>query len=191
MVQNADMNVIVIYGSPAVGKLTVAKALARMTHYRVLHNHLTIDLVDAVINDRCKNYWRVLSRLRLLMIRVAMEHRIDIIVTGCYSHSAKPFYRKLVATVTKSNGSVHFVHLRCDETELFRRVRGKSRKRFGKTTSVLDLRRSIETFGHNVKMPFVYSLVIDNTRLSPTAVAALIADHYGLASINKVKMGEA
>lgn len=38
------MKVVLLYGPPAVGKLTVARALAERTGYRLLHNHLLLDL---------------------------------------------------------------------------------------------------------------------------------------------------
>ena len=39
------MNLVFIYGPPAVGKLTVAKELSLITGYPLFHNHLTRDLV--------------------------------------------------------------------------------------------------------------------------------------------------
>ena len=44
------MRLVFLYGPPAVGKLTVAKALARLTGYKVFHNHLTIDLVASILD---------------------------------------------------------------------------------------------------------------------------------------------
>lgn len=44
------MQLIFIYGPPAVGKLSVANALAKLTGYRVFHNHLTIDLVRSIFD---------------------------------------------------------------------------------------------------------------------------------------------
>ena len=36
---------VLIFGPPAVGKMTVAYAIAQRTGFRVFHNHMTIDLV--------------------------------------------------------------------------------------------------------------------------------------------------
>jgi hypothetical protein len=42
------VRVIILCGLPGVGKLTVAKGLARLRGYRVFHNHLVFDTVEAL-----------------------------------------------------------------------------------------------------------------------------------------------
>ena len=42
---DAPQEFVLIFGPPAVGKMTVAFALAQRTGFRVFHNHMTIDLV--------------------------------------------------------------------------------------------------------------------------------------------------
>ena len=37
-----------MYGMPATGKLTVAQELARITGYKLFHNHLVVDLLLSV-----------------------------------------------------------------------------------------------------------------------------------------------
>ena len=39
------MKFIVIFGPPAVGKMTVGYELAKLTGFRLFHNHMTIELV--------------------------------------------------------------------------------------------------------------------------------------------------
>ena len=39
------MNFVVIFGPPAVGKMTVGSELAQITGFKLFHNHTTIDLV--------------------------------------------------------------------------------------------------------------------------------------------------
>jgi replication-associated recombination protein RarA len=39
------MKLILLYGPPAVGKLTIAKEIARLTGFKLFHAHLTSDLV--------------------------------------------------------------------------------------------------------------------------------------------------
>ena len=42
------MKLIFIYGTPATGKLTVAKVLSNKIGFKVFHNHLTFDLVISI-----------------------------------------------------------------------------------------------------------------------------------------------
>ena len=42
------MKLILLYGPPAVGKLTIAKEIARLTGFKLFHAHLTSDLVEAI-----------------------------------------------------------------------------------------------------------------------------------------------
>ena len=43
------MKLIVLYGPPAAGKYTIAKAVAEKTGYKLFHNYLTVDLLKSVI----------------------------------------------------------------------------------------------------------------------------------------------
>ena len=45
MAAESDMKLIIIFGPPAVGKMTVGYELAKITGLRLFHNHMTIDLV--------------------------------------------------------------------------------------------------------------------------------------------------
>ncbi len=40
---NRPATLVYLYGPPAVGKLTVATELQRLTGFRLFHNHLTVD----------------------------------------------------------------------------------------------------------------------------------------------------
>jgi hypothetical protein len=42
------MKLLLLYGPPAVGKLTIAKEIARLTEFKVFHAHLTVDLVASI-----------------------------------------------------------------------------------------------------------------------------------------------
>jgi adenylate kinase family enzyme len=43
------MKLIILYGAPAAGKLTVAKELAKTTDFVVFDNHQIIDIVEPLI----------------------------------------------------------------------------------------------------------------------------------------------
>jgi shikimate kinase len=48
---------VFLYGPPAVGKLTVARAMAVRERFRILHNHLTIDPVTEILQFGTDAFW--------------------------------------------------------------------------------------------------------------------------------------
>ena len=68
------MKLIVIYGPPAAGKLTVSKELSRITGYKVFHNHLAIDFIDSVLDRSNAKFWELLDRYRIGLIEAASHN---------------------------------------------------------------------------------------------------------------------
>lgn len=58
------MKLIFIYGSPAVGKLTVAKELSKKIGYPIFHNHLTVDLAKVLFDFEDKRFSSYRDKLR-------------------------------------------------------------------------------------------------------------------------------
>ena len=44
------MVLIIIFGPPAVGKMAVGKALVKKTDFKLLHNHMTIELLIRIFD---------------------------------------------------------------------------------------------------------------------------------------------
>jgi shikimate kinase len=175
------MNLIVIYGAPATGKLTVAEELLKLINYRLIHNHLTIDLARNIIDPSNKDYWKFLQNIRVNLIKLAIKNDVNLIITGGYSPGgADIYYKKIIKLVKKSKGNVYFVHLYCYKEVLFKRVKGKSRRKFGKIRLIKQLKKDLKIYGHINKMKFINSFDIDNTKLSPKKAALLIKKYYKL-----------
>lgn len=176
------MRLVFLYGPPAVGKLAVAKELSRITGYRIFHNHLTIDLVQSIFNWGAGPFWHLVDRYRLELIEMAAREKIDgLIFTFVYAKSHDDsFVRKVVRRVEKYGGEVDFVQLRCDEGELFRRLKHPSREGFRKLKKAATLRSLLRRHDLFSSVPYVRNLVIDNTRLPPARAARTIVQHYGL-----------
>jgi hypothetical protein len=69
--RNEAMKLIFIYGSPAVGKLTVAKELASITGYKISHNHLTFDLASSLFDPFSRPFGVLCEELRLKTFEIA------------------------------------------------------------------------------------------------------------------------
>ena len=175
------MNLVFIYGPPASGKLTVAQELAKLTNYKIFHNHSTIDLIDSVIPFGSKNFLDLNSKFRILLFETAAKEKINIIFTFCYSNPHdNNFIKKCIRSVERYNGKLHFVQLYCKEEELYKRVKNKSRKKFNKFKDFSGLKIALEKWNMFSKIPFVKSLSINNTNMPPQKVAQIIKKHYKL-----------
>ena len=176
------MRLIFIYGPPATGKLAVAKELQRLTKYKLFHNHHTVDLVGSVFEFGTDIYFKLNSKFRLELIETAAKENINgIIFTYVYSHpDDDKFVKAIIKKVEKHNGEVSFIQLYCNETELIKRVKNISRKKFDKLKTIKDLKDTLKKWDCFTPIPFCKSLIIDNTKISPQKTAKIIKRRYNL-----------
>lgn len=172
------MKLIVIYGSPAVGKLTVARELSKITGYPVFHNHLTVDFLDAFYEG--KGFWALAEKIRLDVFEAyAKNGNKGLIFTFVYSKpNDNDFVDDLKAVVEKNDGEVCFVRLFCDEKVLYERVTNESRKEFGKIKKVEVLQEDLAKDNIVSVIDNVKSLEIDNSNISSLDVARLIFETF-------------
>ena len=175
------MKLVFIYGPPAVGKLTVATELAKLTGFKLFDNHVSIDFVKSVYEFGTRRYWKLIEKYRLSMFKEVAKHGINIIFTFVYDKATDdPFVRKTIQTISKEGGSVCFVRLFCDEGRLARRVSSKGRRKAGKISTKRLLATVLKRHGLGSEVPFQTSLRIDTTRIPAKKSAEMIGRHYKL-----------
>jgi Helix-hairpin-helix containing domain len=79
------MRLVFLYGPHVVSKLSVARELAARTGFKLLHNHLTIDLVASVFPFGSAQYKRLITRFRRDLIAESAREGVDLIFTFVYS----------------------------------------------------------------------------------------------------------
>ena len=175
------MRLIFIYGPPAVGKLTVGRALAKQTGFRLFHNHLAIDAVKPVFDFGTPPFWKLVSRLRKEVLDEAAKEGVNTIFTFVHVKGEDEEYvREIVRVVESHSGEVCFVRLFCTSRELDRRVAHMSRKKIGKLISRSALAELAGKFDLTSEVPFARGMSLDTTKASPEKVSAAIAKHFGL-----------
>src|SRR5260370_40198109 len=74
------MKLIFLYGLPGVGKLTVARELAKLTGSRIFHNHLVVDLVDSVFEFGSEPFVELREAIWLAVFLKAVATELDCLV---------------------------------------------------------------------------------------------------------------
>lgn len=177
------MKLIIIHGAPAAGKLTVAKALAERTDFKVFHNHLSIDCVKPVFEFGTKEFWQVIMNVREAVIAAAAREGIDVIHTFCYEKGADdPQFARLIAAAEDNGGEAHTVLLICRDDERRRRITDASRTVIGKLIDPDAVTRSRGKCDLESPLPGRDTLIINTTEITPDDSAARIIDYFGLLS---------
>jgi hypothetical protein len=168
------MNLVFLHGPAASGKLTVGRELARITGYRLFHNHLVVDAVAAVFDFGSESFVRLREEMWLSMFREAAQKEVSLIFTFAPERTVREsFIAEAVAAVEQAGGRVLFVELVCTPAELDRRVEDESRAKYGKLRSkpLFQELRASGAFDYP-KLPS--AITVDTGTLSPEEAAKLI-----------------
>ena len=175
---------VFVYGPPAVGKLTVAREVARQTGFRVLHNHLTIDAVTSVFEWGTPSFFRLVDEFRTSLVETAATEGVDLVLTFAYAPPGDDrAVHGYVDAYNGHGGRVLFVQLRASESELVRRAVDPSRHAHGKLTDTDVLVDVLARYDFGQAVPYEPNLLVDTTTISPEDAAATIVSHYGLGQL--------
>ena len=184
------MKLIFLCGPPAVGKLTVAKALASRTGYKLFHNHLSSDLVSEIFEFGSLEWLMLLEKIRLDVFEAACQAELKGLIFT-YMYIGKPgswfFITDVRELLDQYGGELCLVGLTCSREELERRVVEPDRMEFGKINSVEKLQSVFPSTDLSFEIPYVKALVIDNTELSPEQVAERVIEHFQLVDEETLK----
>lgn len=186
-------DLVLIFGPPAVGKMTVGYELARLTGLRLFHNHQTIDLVLPYFEFGTPPFERLVRDMRRrLLEEVANSDLSGLISTFVWAFDDSRD-RTIVegwAEVFRSRGGrVFFVELeasleqRLSRNESEFRLAQKPLKRDVEASRALLLQ---DDANHRLNSAGEFDgeenyLRIDTTNLSAADAAKTIAARFGLA----------
>jgi len=171
------MRLIFIHGAPAVGKLTVARELAKLTGFRLFHNHLTVDLVTSLFPFGSEPFVLLREKIWLAAFAEAARQKLSLIFTFNPERTVRErFIQDTIEVVEKESGEVVFVELTCAEDELERRMEIASRKEFGKLASV-EQYRELKDAGAFEFPELPQGISVDTTNRLPADTAQLISKY--------------
>lgn len=199
------MDLILIVGSGAVGKMTVGQELMKITDFRLFHNHM---MIEPVIEIFGKFEGAVVNKLRDDIFDAFLKTEYSgMIFTYMWAFDLQSDWDYVKALTDKfeaTGGTVYCVELvadravRIERNKTENRLRNKASKRDLVTSQDRMIREETKyrLESRDGEMPFVNYVKIDNTNLEPAEVAAMIKERFHLpgvssaAMMNRVKLEE-
>jgi tRNA uridine 5-carbamoylmethylation protein Kti12 len=178
------MKLILLFGPPAVGKLTIATEIARLIGFKVFHSHLTVNLAEAIFPRGTSSRSKLLWEIRYTVFAEAAQAHLDgSILTMVYGRNREQFIARCVEIVKSYGGEVCLVHVHCHAETLRQRVVREDRKQHGKIASVELLNKFLSDL--ESQLPFEAatrwdSLSPNTDILSPVEAAKQVITHYRL-----------
>lgn len=166
---------MLIYGPPASGKLTVARALAERYDLTLLDNHLTFDVALRVFDFGTPQFNDLVERLRVTLLESMAAERRDSVATYVFSNAYdRPYVDRLAAHAARFGIDLQRVQLCPLPPTLEERVVAPSRATTQKIRDLETLRVVLKQ--HDLYTPIDEGdLRIDNSAMPPEEVAAQIA----------------
>ncbi len=185
------MHFVVIFGPPAIGKMTVGYELAQLTGFKLVHNHMTIDLVLNFFPFGHPQFGKLVGEFRRRILEeVAASDCPGLIFTYVWAlddPGDKACIDEYTAIFRQHGGKVHFVELEAQQAE--RLKRNSTEFRLEHKPSKRNLERSEHNlldadkrYKLNSTDDFFYRenyLKINNTSLSAAETAKMIVDTFG------------
>src|SRR5262245_14492227 len=119
------MKFIVIFGPPAVGKMSVGYELAKLTGLKLFHNHLTIDLVLNFFEFGDPRFHQLVTEFRTRVFEeVAASDLPGLIFTYAWAldlESDKDFIDRSCEIFRQRGAEIYFVELEAELNERLKR----------------------------------------------------------------------
>lgn len=183
------MNVVIIIGAQAVGKMTVGYELTKLTDLKLFHNHMSIELGLKFDHFGSPLFNEVNTGIRELIMDSFIKYKKGLIFTFVWGFSLESDWQYMESIREKfKDFKIHYVELVADVSE--RLIRNESEKRLKEKPSkrnvdwskneLLDTMVKYRLVSNEGEIKYENYMKINNTRLSAEETAMIIRNEFNL-----------
>lgn len=186
------MKFIIITGPQAVGKMTVGQELVKITNLKLLHNHMTIEVLTKIFDYSRDSFRKLNEEFRMQIFKeFAKSEEEGIIFTTTWDFDDKEEWNRIykyIQIFKDNNAEIYIVELEANLEERLKRNKMENRllnkpSKRKLEWSEKDLLKSVEKYRFNSKENEIKEknyLRIDNTNLNANVVAEMIKNRFKL-----------
>ena len=186
------MKFIIITGPQAVGKMTVGQELVKITNLKLLHNHMTIEILTKIFDYSRDSFRKLNEEFRIQIFKeFAKSDEEGIIFTITWDFDDKEEWDRIykyIQIFKDNNAQIYIVELEANLEERLKRNKMENRllnkpSKRNLEWSEKDLLKSVKKYRFNSKENEIKEknyLRIDNTNISPDIVAKMIKNKFKL-----------
>jgi hypothetical protein len=183
---------VVIVGPQAVGKMTVGQELAKITNLKLLHNHMTIEVLTKIFDYDKETFRKLNINFRTQIFEeFSKSNEYGIIFTTCFDfdfEEEKEILERWRNMFKKNGGECYFIELETTLEERLRRNKTENRlankpSKRNLEWSEKDILKSVKKYrfnSHPGEVNYENYLRINNTDISAEEVAKRIKEKFEL-----------
>jgi len=181
------MKFVMLFGAPAVGKMTVGQELAKITNLRLFHGHMSIEPVVGIFGRRDV---KTEARLREVVFEEFAKSDLHGMIFTYFcaldNKDAWLYVEKLIDIFQDNGAEIYFVELVASQEVRLKRngtanrlLHKPSKQDIEKSNArLIELDEKIRIISFDGEIPYKNYTKIDNSNLEPIDVAGMIKKEF-------------
>ena len=186
------MKFIIITGPQAVGKMTVGQELVKITNLKLLHNHMTIEVLTKIFDYSRDSFRKLNEEFRIQIFKeFAKSNEEGIIFTTTWDFDDEEEWDRIykyIQIFKDNNAQIYIIELEADLEERLKRNKTENRLKNKELKRNLewsekDLLKSVKKYRFNSKENEIKEknyIRIDNTNINAKDTAEIIKKKFRL-----------